>query len=407
MRILFITDNFPPEINAPATRTYEHCREWVKSGVKVTVITCFPNFPQGKVYPGYRNRLYQREQIDGMEVIRVWSYITANEGFLKRTLDYISFGATAFIASLFCRCNVIIATSPQFFSAVSANTAGFIKRKLWIMEVRDLWPESIKTVGAMKAGRTLRLLEKLELYLYRRAAKVVVVTESFKTNLVSRGVKEGKIHIIKNGANFELFRPREKDTDLVGGLGLENKFVIGYTGTHGMAHKLDFILQCAARLNSTYPFQFLFIGDGAEKEKLKTLARDLHLKNILFEDAVRKDEMPRYLSILDLALIPLKRSPAFTTVIPSKIFETAAMRIPILLGVEGEAKQLIEKYDAGLCFEPENQDDFIQKLMFYYENRQRLRLRFQAGCDKLAADFDRKRLAAEMLDIIKSIAVKN
>lgn len=182
MKILFLTDNFPPEVNAPATRTYEHCKEWGQQGAEVTVVTCAPNFPQGKVYKGYSNKLYQHETMDGIHVIRVWSYITANEGFLKRTLDYISFSVSAFFAGLFQQADIIIATSPQFFTALSGRTLAFWKRKPWIMEVRDLWPESIKTVGAMKDNPIIRYFEWEEKRCYRSADKIVVVTDSFKKN---------------------------------------------------------------------------------------------------------------------------------------------------------------------------------------------------------------------------------
>ena len=162
MKILFLTDNFPPEVNAPATRTYEHCKEWVSSGADVTVITCAPNFPKGKVFEGYKNKLYQKEDVDGIKVIRVWTYITANKGFAKRILDYISFMISSFIAGLFIKTDVIIATSPQFFTAISGRWLSFWKRKKWIMEVRDLWPESIKAVGAMDTNPAIRLFEFLE-----------------------------------------------------------------------------------------------------------------------------------------------------------------------------------------------------------------------------------------------------
>ena len=150
MKILFLTDNFPPEVNAPASRTYEHCREWKKSGAEVTVITCVPNFPKGKVYDGYKNKLYQTEVMDGIKVVRVWTYMVPNKGFFKRTLDYISFSVSSFIAGLFQKADVIIATSPHFFTALSGRTLKFWKRTPWIMEVRDLWPEEIKTAGVMK-----------------------------------------------------------------------------------------------------------------------------------------------------------------------------------------------------------------------------------------------------------------
>ena len=149
-KILFLTDNFPPETNAPATRTFEHAKIWVSRGCSVTVITCFPNFPTGKIYDGYKNSLFKNEIIEGIRVIRVWSYITPNSGVFKRTLDYISFGISSFIASFFVRFDIIIGTSPQFFTAVSTYMISKFRFSPWIMEVRDIWPESIRAVGAIK-----------------------------------------------------------------------------------------------------------------------------------------------------------------------------------------------------------------------------------------------------------------
>jgi hypothetical protein len=187
MKILFLTDNFPPEVNAPVSRTYEHCVEWVKAGEDVTVITCEPNFPKGKVYDGYKNRLYKKELMDGIKVIRVWSYIAENKGTIKRTLDYISYSVTSFFAGLFQKADIIVATSPQFFTALSGRTLSAWKHTPWIMEVRDLWPESIKTVGAVKDGPIIRYFERQEMKCYRKAKKIVVVTDSFRKKLIARG----------------------------------------------------------------------------------------------------------------------------------------------------------------------------------------------------------------------------
>ena len=192
-RILFLTDNFPPEVNAPASRTYEHAREWVKAGCEVTVLTCVPNFPKGEVYKGYRNRLFQKEVMDGIHVVRVWTYITANEGFYKRTLDYASFAVSAGIAAVgMRRPDIVVGTSPQFFSACAAFWVGIVKRRPWVFELRDLWPEFIKVVGALNHGPLLRFLERLEMFLYRRARRIVAVTHAFKDALVSRGVSQEK-----------------------------------------------------------------------------------------------------------------------------------------------------------------------------------------------------------------------
>lgn len=401
MKILFLTDNFPSEVNAPASRTYEHAREWVKAGHQITVITCAPNFPKGKVYDGYKNKLYQTETMDGIKVIRVWSYIAENKGFIKRTLDYISYSVTSFIAGLFQKADIIIATSPQFFTALSGRTLSFWKHTPWIMEVRDLWPESIKTVGAMKDNAFIRYFEWEEKRCYKSAKKIIVVTDSFKRTLVNRGIPTEKIAVVKNGANRELFKPMPKDAGLIDQLGLRGKKIIGYIGTHGMAHKLDFILQCAKNMQGKNNYHFLLIGSGAEKEHLLKIKNEEHIENVTMLDSVPKTEVSKYISILDLSLINLKKSPLFTTVIPSKIFENAGMEIPIIMGVEGEAKEIIEHYGAGLCFEPENEEDFNKKLSMLLDNPE-LYNKCKEGCRKLSIDFDRKKLAAKMLEYIQN-----
>jgi glycosyltransferase involved in cell wall biosynthesis len=403
MRILFLTDNFPPEVNAPANRTYEHCKEWVKSGIEVTVITCAPNFPKGKVYPGYKNKFIQKEEIDGVKVIRVWSYITANEGFLKRILDYTSYAFMAFWVGLFVKTDLIVATSPQFFTAVSGWLLSIFRRKKWVMEVRDLWPESIIAVGAMKRNLVIKFFEWIEITLYKSADHIVVVTDTFKEKIGDKGIDSKKISIFKNGSNLELFSPREKPLDLIKKHGLEGKFVVAYIGTHGMAHGLHFILDSIGEVQNEFPdIKFLFIGDGAEKENLLTKAKLLNLKNVIFLDSVSKKEVVNYLSLIDVALVNLKKSDTFLTVIPSKIFEAAAMEKPILLGLEGETKAIIKKYNAGSCFLPEDKSSFLKELITMYERKEKYLLYIQ-GCQKLAQDFDRKKIANQMLATLKSV----
>jgi len=401
LKILFLTDNFPPEVNAPATRTFEHCREWVKAGMEVTVVTSAPNFPQGKIYAGYRNRLWQQEEMEGIRVIRVWTYMSANEGFGKRILDYLSFALMGSTAALLIKTDVMVATSPQFFTALGGCWAAFWKRKKWVMEVRDLWPESIRAVGAMRSeGKVFRWLERLELFLYRRAARVVVVTDSFKKNLIERGIPDEKIAVVKNGVLVNQFYPLEKDRSLTEALGIEKKFVIAYLGTHGLAHGLDFILNCAKNLPPD--IHLLFVGDGAERSKLLLRKEKENLTNVTLLPSVPKREMPRYLALSDAALVNLRRSDTFKNVIPSKIFENAAMQRPILLGVEGEAQALVEHYEAGICFEPENETSFLDAIEQLRENT--VYQNCQSGCVRLAADFDRARLADRMLSVLKSIS---
>ncbi|MCH4543998.1 glycosyltransferase family 4 protein [Ochrobactrum sp. A-1] len=404
MHILFLSDNFPPEVNAPASRTFEHCREWVRAGHRVTVITCAPNFPTGKLFPGYRNRLFAREEMDGIEVIRVWSYITANEGFLRRTLDYVSFMMMAIPASFRVeRPDLVIATSPQFFTICAGYVVSRLRRIPYILELRDLWPESIRAVGAMKQSVILDWLEKLELFLYRKADAIVVVTNAFKANLKARGIDEKKIHVVTNGADLSRFQPMEKDAKLVGRLGLGGKFVAGYIGTHGLAHALETLLEAAKALQDQgrTDIHLLFLGGGASKDALVARASDLQLGNVTFVDSVPKADVVRYWSLLDASVIHLRNTPLFATVIPSKLFECMAMGIPVLQGVRGESADIVESEAMGVVFEPENAAELRDLLVRLADDRE-LTAGFRRNGLAAASKFDRKNLALRMLEIIEN-----
>jgi hypothetical protein len=404
MHILFLTDNFPPEVNAPASRTFEHCREWVKAGHRVTVITCAPNFPKGKVFDGYRNKPWQTEAMAGIRVVRVWSYITANEGFAKRVLDYVSFMATAVLASLFVRkVDVVVGTSPQFFTACAAYAAGALKRVPWVFELRDIWPESIRVVGAMKQSAALDTLEKVELFLYRKSSVIVSVTNAFRDTLIRRGVDGTKIQVVTNGVDIGRFSPREKDAALVARHGLSGKFVAGYIGTHGLAHALGTILDAAKQLKSAPDgdrYRFILLGDGAQKAALAERARAEGLDNVIFVDSVPKDEVVRYWSLLDASIIHLKKDELFTTVIPSKLFECMGMAIPVLHGVQGESAGIVEREDVGLLFEPENAEALCAGLR-RLNGDEALYRRLKTNGPPAARRYDRRALAARLLEVLQ------
>lgn len=403
MRILFLTDNFPPEVNAPASRTFEHCREWVEAGHQVSVITCAPNFPTGRVFKGYRNRLFSRETVEGIEVIRVWSYITANEGFLRRTLDYISFMLMAVPASFrVSRPDVVVATSPQFFTACAGYAVGLLRRAPYVFELRDLWPESIRAVGAMKESPVLDALETLELFLYRKALLVISVTNAFKRNLIDRGIDSDQIEVVTNGADLSRYQPRPRNDRLARQLGLEGRFVAGYIGTHGMAHALETLLETARLLKEEgrEEFRILLLGDGASKQELREKASQLQLDNVVFLESVPKDQVVEYWSLLDASIIHLRKTDLFKTVIPSKLFECMAMGIPVLHGVEGESAAIVQTAGAGLTFEPENARALRDRLVELADDTG-LRARLGANGVEGARGFDRASLAETMLKHIE------
>jgi glycosyltransferase involved in cell wall biosynthesis len=405
MRILFLSDNFPPERNAPATRLYEHACYWVKWGHEVTVITCAPNFPEGNVFPGYRNRWYAVERMEGIRVVRVKTFITANEGFMLRTLDYLSFMASAFVAGLFQENpDVVISTSPQFFSAVAGWTLAGVKGKPYVFELRDLWPASIMAVGAMNGNGALRLLERLELFLYRRAAAVVPVTNAFKNDLVRRGIPAEKIEVVINGVDLPRYAPRPRDPELAEKAGLNGQFVVGYIGTHGMAHALEKVLDTAERLRHLPDLRFLFVGGGAGKSKLVEEAEKRDLANVIFLPPQPKELMPQVWSLCDVALVHLKDTPVFETVIPSKIFEAMGMGVPILLASpKGEASRIVDGEGAGLCVAPEDPTALSDAVLKMRNNKS-----FYKECADRSLScsprYSREKKAEEMIRILEQVA---
>ncbi len=404
MRLLFLSDNFPPEGNAPASRTYEHAVRWVRAGHEVTVITTAPNFPEGKLFEGYQNRWYAVEDMDGIRVLRVKTYITANMGFTLRTLDYLSFMVAGFVAGLAQkRPDVIIGTSPQFFTICAAWMLSLVKRRPFVFELRDLWPASIKAVGAMGDSRIIRSLARLELFLYRRAAMIVSVTQSFKTELIARGIESDKIQVVTNGVDLTRYMPRDRDADLARRYGLEGKFVVGYIGTQGLAHALHRVLETAELLREREEIVFLLVGSGARHDALVAQAREMGLDNVCFIPRQAKENMPAAWSLCDISLIQLKDEPLFKSVIPSKIFEAMGMGLPIILSQpRGEASGIIQRTGAGVVIPPEQPEMLAETVLRLFDNRDELAGLARASL-AAAPGYSRERQARRMLDVFERI----
>lgn len=404
MRILFLSHYFPPEVNAPASRTYEHCKQWVSNGCRVTVVTCAPNHPRGEVYDGYQNKLLQRETMDGIEVIRIWTYVTANEGFIKRTLNYISYlVAVVCVLPWLPKVDVVVSTSPQFFNGLAGYFVSRVKRVPWVLEIRDLWPESILAVGAIKNRFVIRVLEFLEMFAYRKSDRIVPVTDSFKRYMIGKGIQADKIEVIKNGVDLSFFQLAHPTPELVSEFGLQEKFVASYFGTHGMAHHLETVLQAADRLRNYPEIVFLLVGDGAERARLLAMQRAMGLTNVLMIGQQPKSRMPALWALSAVSLVLLKKSELFKTVIPSKIFESLAMERPIILGVEGESRELVEASGGGLAIEPENAEELARRVLELYKDRERCQLLGRNGRRYVVDNFDRVKLAARYQDLLISL----
>lgn len=404
MHILFLTENFPPEGNAAASRVSERARYWVQWGHKVTVLTTAPNFPNGKIYEGYENRWRQVQTLDGIRVVRVKSFIAANEGFLLRTVDFLSFMVGSVVAGLFEeKPDVVVATSPQFFTAVGGWLLGALRRVPFVMEVSDLFSASVVAVGAMKRNPLVWVIEKLEMFVYHRSRAIVVLTDAFKTDLVAHGVDAGKISVVINGVDLPRYVPRPRNAELAEQFGLTGKFVVGYLGTHGMAHGLHAVLDAAEMMREDDSVRFLFVGAGAAKAALVEDAERRNLTNVFFGPLQPKALVPKVWSLCDVALIHLKNDPVFETVIPSKIFEAMAMGLPLLAGIpNGEAAKIIEGAQAGIVVPAEDASALMVAVRKLHDDAE-ARRNFAAHSLAAAAIYSRERQAENFIRVLDTV----
>ncbi|HVN40823.1 MAG TPA: glycosyltransferase family 4 protein [Myxococcota bacterium] len=406
MRIAFFTHYFHPEGNAPATRVTELTRRWVAAGHDVTVVTGVPNVPDGVVYEGYRNRLLQRERREGVDVVRVWTYLAPNKGAARRVLNYLSYMLTAACVGLFVRRpDVVIATSPQFFCGWAGVLVSRARRVPFVLEIRDLWPESIEAVGAMRNRRLLRLLEWLELRMYAAATRIVTVGEGYREKLVAKGVDPARIDVIPNGVDLEAFLGGADGRKVRERYALGDRFVCAYLGTIGLGCGLEVALRAARKLRESGrdDVRFLLVGDGAVREELEARARAEGLGVVVFTGRQPKAAMPEFLAAADACLVHLTRTELFRTVLPSKIFEAAAMRKPIVLGVEGFAAELVRSAEAGLCIQPENEDDLLAAVDRLAADPALARRLGDSGFERIAQRHSFDRLATQYVERLETL----
>ena len=408
MHILFLSHYFVPENNAPAARVHGMAKEWARLGHRVTVLTGAPNVPAGVVYEGYRNRLYQEEWIEGIRTVRVWTWLAANRGRVRRGLNFLSYMAAAGAAGplLRPRADVVIATSPQFFAGWAGVPVSRAHGAPFVLEIRDVWPDSITAVGALKEGRVIRVLEGLERALYDAADHIVAVGEGYRQNMIRKGVPAAKIDVVTNGVDADLFTPRPADAALRERLGFTpGTFVVTFAGTIGMASGLEVALGAARRLKEQGrdDVAFLLIGDGAVRAELETQARAQGLDNVVFTGLMPRAALADYLASSDACLVHFRKQELFSTILPSKFFEDAAMQKPILLGFEGDARAMLLEADCGIAFEPGNDAELAAAVVRLASDR--------AECARLGANgrryvlerFDRRRLAHEYLEILERV----
>lgn len=379
MKIVVYSHYFIPEIGAPSARIFDFAKQWILAGHDVEVVTCFPNHPVGKIYPGYGGRMYAKETLWGIYVHRHWTYVAPNKGILKKTLGHISYVPSAvFLSNLHVsNPDVAMATSPTLFAAMVGAWTGFQFKVPFVMDVRDLWPAIFVELGILKNRFLIWMIEKVELALYSKATRVVTVTEAFRKDLIERKVPAERVHTITNGADTEFWKPQGKPVELMRELELEGKFVVLYIGAHGISHALEKVVDAAYLIREHTDIRFVLVGEGAEKEKVLGRSRELGLKNIRFLDPVDKKGVMDFYALSDVCLVPLKDIPLFETFIPSKMFEIMAMDRPIIGSVRGESAEILARSKAAVVVRPEDSQaiaDAVLQLSQHPEKAQQMGL---------------------------------
>jgi len=379
-------------------------REWVRAGHDVEVLCPVPNHPMGVIPPEYRGRVLCRE-VDpfGVVVTRFWIYAAANRGKFRRSFKFASSAVcSAFVGTLLsARPDVIIGSSPQLLAALAGCTIAHMRGVPWIFEVRDLWPESIVSVGLMAGSHPLvRGLHRVADSLYDDAARVVVVTRSFARVLRERGVEERRLAFIPNGVDLTRFvpaPPSPKDRMELGG---KARFIVSYIGTHGMAHDLGRLLDVAHRMRDREDVAFAFVGDGAERASLEARAKQERLERVRFLGVQPRERMPQLYAASDLSVVSLLKDDVLSTCLPSKMFEIMGMARPIVISVDGEARQIVEESGAGRFALPGDSGalhDAIERLLANPDDLERCGAR---GREYVVRNFDRAVLARQYLDVL-------
>jgi glycosyltransferase involved in cell wall biosynthesis len=406
VRILFLTHYYPPEVNAPATRTHEHCREWATAGHDVHVVTGVPSHPAGRPFPGYRRQWYRYERIDGVHVHRVWTYLAANRGTARRTINYLSFAVSgAWRAWRLGAFDVAVGTSPQFFCAVATWIVAGLRGLPWVFELRDLWPESIAALGAIRRRSTpMRWLEHLESRLYRDAAAVACLTRGFMATLEARGVDAAKLHYLPNGIIPEFWAASRDEARREWGAA-SGDVLLSYVGTTGMAHGLVAGLDAAARLGVLAPeVRVLIVGDGAELVALRDAAEARRLSNVRFTGLVSRARIPSLLAASDIMLVTLRPSEVFKTVLPSKMFEAMAAGKPIVLGVEGEARDTLLRAGAGVAVPPGDADALADAVCRLARDPVLCAAMGESGAAYVQREFNRRIWGARYLALLQAVS---
>ena len=363
MRLLIITQFFEPE---PTLKGLAFARRLTEYGHQVQVLTGFPNYPGGKVYEGYKIRPYQKEEIDGVTVHRVALYPSHDRSSLRRMLNYFSFAASASFFGIFKtgQVDAIYVYHPPLTTSIPARLLKFLKRAPFIYDIHDMWPDTLGATGMMSKPALIKLIGNWCLRVYRSAGRVVVVSPGFRRLLIDRGVPESKLSLSYAWCEEDRLHPEAYDPALAEELGLAGKFNVMFAGTIGLAQGLDAVLEAARLVKQKAPqVQFAIVGEGVELERLKQRTVEMDLSNVLFVPRQPMERMGKILPLADVLLVHLRDDPLFHITVPAKTMAYFYCGVPVIMGVRGDAADLIKNSGAGVTCEPGDPESLAEAVL--------------------------------------------
>ncbi|TXC90960.1 glycosyltransferase family 4 protein [Metabacillus litoralis] len=401
MKIVYITQHFPPEIGAAQGRAYDMSSNLANLGHDVHVLTTFPNSKPIK-------KVFKKEKVNHLTVYRSFRIRDTKTSSIRRLANYLSFMVSSCLSGLFIKKpDVIYATSPQLFQGVTGYFLSKVHKTKFVFEIRDLWVDFAELLGQFENKKLLNLARKLESFLYKKADHIIVVTQGYKQRLIDQGIPEEKITVIPNGVNPDSLPQSQGSLSLKTKYNIEGKFLVLYAGNIGAAQGLSTVIMAAELLKDDPTFAFMFIGEGVEKQPLMEQATSRNLSNVMFIDSKKKDELLGYYEAADIGIVSLKKHPLFEITIPSKVFDYMSMSTPMLIGVDGEAREIVEKHKAGFYYEPENPDEFVRALKYAQSHPEQLKEIKQHVKNRLLESFNRETQANELAETLEHLTTNN
>ncbi|MCM1992503.1 glycosyltransferase family 4 protein [Oceanirhabdus seepicola] len=398
MNIVFLTQYCPPEVGAPQNRIFEMAKLLKKKGHEVSILTAFPNYPRGEIFPEYQGQKSMVEELEGIKIIRTWISPAKEKSFIKRLIEYFSFTISSVVQGkkLVGNPDVIITESPPLFLGWSGYKLCKKTGAKFVFNISDLWPESAVKLGALNNKLFIKMSTWLEEFCYKKSNMILGQTQGIIENIIDRGFNEEKIHLITNGVDTSLFSKKFYDEKFREEIGVGEKFFVGYAGTHGLAQGLDSVIEAARLIKDNDDIRIVLIGDGAEKKKLMEMVEEYKLDNVIFVPIQPKKHMPKIVASMDVTLIPLKKKDIFKGALPSKMFEALVSEIPVILGVEGEAERLINNAHAGIPVEPENSEEMAAAILKLYNDRALLKSMGKNGKKYVDEHYNRIKIADKL-----------